>query len=96
MSGYIHLTRLTLKSGTDNREFTEYQVNYVVSGLTYAIAYDRDELAHFLIHKVPLSEPECAEVIEELDTVGHANLSDVNIPKNEAASMGMEVLPDDY
>jgi hypothetical protein len=95
MAGYLHITRLKSRTGTDSRVDVEYQVNYVIASKNYAIAFDEPELAMFLQHKVPLDDVETARILADLEVIGHANIGDVDIPEAEATSMGMEVLPDD-
>lgn len=96
MAGYIHITRLSVKTGTYDRTIPEYQVNYVKTGITYAIAFDEDELVEFLRHKVPLDDQEFEAVMTRLQETGHANIGDVDIPEQEASAMGMEMIPDDF
>ncbi len=96
MAGYIHITRLNNRTGTDNRPAVEYQVNYVSPSKSFAIAFDEVDLASFLTHKVPLDEVETAKILAQLQDFGHANIGDVDIPEAEASSMGMEQLPDDF
>jgi hypothetical protein len=96
MSGYIHITRLRARTGTDNRAVTDYQVNYVTSGVSYAASYDEEELTEFLRTKVPLDAAQCIAIITEVNNVGHANIADIHIPKSQASAMGMEQLPDDF
>jgi hypothetical protein len=96
MAGYIHITRLSRRTGTDDRSHFEYQVNYVTAGVTYAVAFGEEELAHFLQSKVPLNEVQTAKVLSDLQNTGNANIGDVDIPENEASSIGMEQLPDDF
>lgn len=95
MAGYIHITRLSSRTGTDNRDLVEYQVNYVTPSNSYAVAFDEVDLASFLNYRVWLDDVQTAKILAELGSVGHANIGDVDIPKNETSSIGFEQLPND-
>lgn len=92
MAGYIHIIRLSTRTGTHDISITDYQVNYVDSGISYAIAWNEDRLIEFLRVRVSLSEPETAEVLEQLHSTGRATVGDVDIPGSEATFMGMEMI----
>jgi hypothetical protein len=96
MAGYLKITRLSSKTGTYDRTVTDYQVNYTVGGVTYAVAWDDARLEEFLRKKVPLSAAEAVEIMAQLERSGRATIGDVNIPETEASSMGMEMIPDDF
>lgn len=96
MPGYIHITRLSARTGTDDAPLDAYQVNYNVSGVTYAVAWTEAELAEFLRLKVPLDDVDFENVMGRLRANGHANIDDVDIPEAEASAMGMEMMPDDF
>ena len=96
MAGYIHITRLSARTGTDGIPADIYQVNYSVSGVNYAVAWNELELTEFLRRKVPLDNVEFDNVMTRLHQTGHANIGEVDIPEAEATSMGMEMLPDDF
>lgn len=96
MAGYIHITRLSARTGTDDVPALTYQVNYNVSGVTYAIAWTEEELAEFLRLKVPLDGVESDAVMTRLHETGHANIPDVDIPESEVTHLGMEMMPDDF
>jgi hypothetical protein len=96
MPGYIHITRLSARTGTDNVPLESFQVNYNVSGVTYAVAWTEQELAEFLRLKVPLDDVEFEEVMRRLRENGHANIAEVDLPEAEASAMGMEMMPDDF
>jgi hypothetical protein len=95
MAGYLHIIRLSTRTGTHATTITEYQVNYVDSGMNYAVAWDEERLVEFLRFRVPLSESEIAEVLEQLHSTGRATIGDVEIPGTEATSMGMETINDE-
>lgn len=92
MAGYLHIIRLFTRTGTHDISITDYQVNYVDSGINYAIAWDEDRLMEFLRLRVPLSEHETAEVLDQLHSTGRATIGDVDIPGSEVTSMGMEMI----
>lgn len=96
MPGYIHITRLSARTGTDNIPLETYQVNYNVSGVTYAIAWTEEELADFLRLKLPLDHLDFEKVMTRLHENGHANIAEVDLPETEASAMGMEMMPDDF
>jgi len=96
MAGYIKLTRLARRTGTDNRDLAEYQVNYTVGGASYVIAYDDPKLREFLLRKVALDQHDFEAIIDQLRREGHATIGDVDISESEASSMGMEQVPDDF
>ena len=95
MSGYIHIIRLSTRTGTHDITFTDYQLNYVDSGQTHAVAWDEDRLVEFLRTRVPMSDVEIAKVLDDLHTFGRSTIGDVEIPGTEATSMGMQFISDD-
>jgi hypothetical protein len=95
MSGYIHIIRLSRRTGTHDVTITQYQLNYVESGTNYAISWDEERLIEFLRDRVPLSELETAQVLDELHNTGQATIGDVDIAGSEAASMGMQMINED-
>lgn len=96
MAGYLHITRLNNRTGTDSRVVVEYQVNYVTPSKNYAMAFDEIDLASFLTYKVPIDEVQTARILAELETAGHANIGNVDIPEAEASSIGFEQVSDDF
>ncbi len=74
---------------------TDYQVSYVDSGQTYAVAWDEERLVSFLRGRVALDEVEIAAVLDNLRTLGSATVGDVDIPGTEATSMGMQFISED-
>lgn len=96
MAGYIHITRLSARTGTDDLPLDTYQVNYSVGGITYVAAWSEEELSDFLRIRVPLEQDDFDAVMARLHESGHANIGDVDIPQNEASAMGMEMMPDDF
>ncbi len=96
MAGYIHITRLSARTGSDNLSADEYQVNYNTGGVTYAITWTEDQLAEFLRVKVPLEPTEFNKVMREVHEIGHANIGKVEISETEASALGMEMMPDDF
>jgi hypothetical protein len=95
MAGYIHIIRLSVRTGTHDVAVTDYQVNYVDSGMYYAVAWDEERLVEFLRFRVPLSEEEAAAVLEQLHSTGRATLGDIDIPGSEATSMGMQAIAEE-
>lgn len=96
MAGYLKITCLSRRTGTDSREVTDFQVNYTVAGFTYVTSFNEQELAGFLLNKVPLNPQEFDSIMTQLGRDGHATIGDVYIPLNEAASLGMEQVADDF
>ncbi len=95
MSGYIHIIRLSTRTGTHDITITDYQVNYVDSGQTYAVAWDEDRLVEFLRTRVPLGDIEIAKVLDDLHAFGRSTIGDVDIPGTEATSLGMQFISED-
>lgn len=95
MSGYLHIIRLSRRTGTHDAITTQYQVNYFDAGTNYGVAWDEDRLIEFLRNQVPLSEFECAQVLAELHASGSATIGDVDLPANEVTSMGMQMVSED-
>ncbi len=95
MSGYIHIIRLSTRTGTHDVTITDYQVNYVDRGQTYAVAWDEERLVDFLRARVPLDEVEIGRVLDDLHTTGRSTIGDVDIPGKEATSMGMQFISED-
>lgn len=95
MSGYVHIIRLYLKTGTHGVEISDYQVNYVDAGTNFAVSWDEDRLIEFLHGRVALAEVEVAEIIDQLHRTGSATVGDVDIPPNEATMMGMQMVSED-
>jgi hypothetical protein len=95
MAGYIHIIRLSARTGTHDVRITDYQVNYVDSGINYAVVWDEERLAEFLRLRVPLEEAETAQVLGQLNSTGRATIGDVEIRGNEATSMGMTMINDE-
>ena len=96
MSGYLKITRLSIKTGTHGIEQSDYQVNFTISGSSYVIAYDEDELIRFLKHKVALAEEEINLVMADLQATGHVTIGDVDMAEEEASAMGMKQNPEDF
>ncbi len=95
MSGYIHIIRLSTRTGTHDIVINDYQVNYVDSGQTYAVAWDEERLVAFLKGRVALDDSEIANVLDDLRTTGRATVGDVDLPGTEATSMGMQFICED-
>ncbi len=95
MSGYIHIIRLSTRTGTHDITITDYQVNYVDSGQTYAVAWDEDRLVEFLSTRVPLGDDEITKVLDDLHRFGRSTIGDVDIPGTEATSMGMQFISEE-
>ncbi len=95
MSGYIHIIRLSTRTGTHDILISDYQVNYVDSGQTYAVAWDEEKLVNFLRFRIPLDDAEIAKVLDDLRSTGKATIGDVDIPGTEATSIGMQFISED-
>jgi hypothetical protein len=95
MAGYVHILRLSTKTGTHDRVITEYQVNYVAGGVNYGVSWEEAHLIEFLRTKVPLDADETEKIISQLHSTGHAIVGDVDIPGPEASSMGMEMITEE-
>ncbi len=92
MAGYLHIIRLSTRTGTNDISFTDYQVNYVDSGINYAVAWDEERLVEFLRVRVLLDEAETTTVLDELNATGRATIGDVDLPGSEATMLGMETI----
>lgn len=95
MAGYLHIIRLSTRTGTHDITFTDYQVNYIDAGINYAVAWEEERLVEFLRDRVCLDETETTEVLDELNTTGRSTIGDVDLPGSEATMLGMEMIVDE-
>ncbi len=95
MAGYLHIIRLSTRTGTHDITFTDYQVNYVDAGINYAVAWDEERLVEFLRARLSLDGDETAQLLDQLNSTGRATVGDVDLPANEATMLGMEMIVDE-
>jgi len=94
MAGYMHITRLSKSTGTHDIVPSDYQVNYVDSGINYAASWGEERLVEFLRTKVALDEFEAAQVMSRLTEKGNVTIGDIELRAVEATSSGMEMISD--
>jgi hypothetical protein len=91
MSGSLHIFRRDVVNGSPF-----YQVNYNLSGRSFAIVLNPVDLDEFLGSIAALPEDIIADAIREVDASGKAHILDVEIPEGEAVGLGMLEAPSDF
>ncbi len=91
MSGSLHIFRRNVVNGSPF-----YQVNYNLTGRSFAIVLSPAELDEFLSVVAALPEDLVSAAIREVDTTGKAHILDVEISEGEAVGHGMLEAPSDF
>ena len=73
-----------------------YQVNYNLTGRSFAKVLDRNDLEEFLGGAAALSHDVVEEAVREVDNSGKAHILDVEISAGEVISHGMVATPSDF
>ena len=91
MSGSLHVFRRDVVNGEPL-----YQINYNLTGRTFAKVLDRDDLEEFLAVTAALPDDVVAAAIREVDDTGKAHILDVKISEGEVAGHGMLETPSEF
>jgi hypothetical protein len=91
MSGSLHVFRRDVVNG---QPF--YQINYNLTGRSFAKVLDRDELEEFLAVAAALPDDVVDEAFREIDNTGKAHILDVKISEGEVIGHGMVETPSDF
>lgn len=91
MSGSLHIFRRDVVNGSPF-----YQVNYNLTGRSFAKVLSPEDLDEFLSVTAGLTDDLIAAAIKEVDNTGKAHILDVEISEGEAVGDGMIETPSDF
>ncbi len=92
MSGSLHIFRRNVVNGTPF-----FQVNYNLAGRTFAKVLDGEgQLDEFLEVATALPEDLIAEAWKQLESIGVANIVDIDFGESKAVAHGMTAAPTDF
>ena len=95
MTGYIHIFRNEIATGTYGSSATEYQLTYTAGRNSWAGTFDETTLEEFLTSDVGLSAKNAAEAVVRARLHGNVTINDVDIPEHEAVARGLHQMPSD-
>jgi len=95
MAGYLHIFRVGTESQPHQKSVPEYQLTYNIGGCTFARSFDENALREFLAEEMAVDPRTVRNAMDELRSVGKTTISEVELPKNQAAALGLEQLPAD-
>jgi hypothetical protein len=95
MAGYIHIFRSNAATGTYGIGYPEYQLTYNTGTSSWARVFDEASLEEFLLSNLGLAEDTAGAVMDRARLHGNVTIADVDIPENEAGTMGMRQMPSD-
>jgi hypothetical protein len=89
MPGYAHITTLEAAEDSEGIHLRQYQFIYTDGGTSFAKALNEEELVQLLDHEIAVPADTLDRVLNELHTIGHSTIRDIEISENEAAAIGL-------
>jgi hypothetical protein len=97
METYAHIVAVGVADGTYGRKFSEYQITLNAGGVSWARTLEGDRaLVSFLESSLALRKDIVDEAVRKLSETGHAMISAVELPENEAPALGFQKTPIDF
>ena len=95
MTGYLHIFRSDVATGTYVRPVPEFQLTYTSGRHSWARTFDEDGLEEFLLSELALAPESTAEIMQRIRTDGNATIPDVSVSEEEMSAMKLLEMPSD-
>ena len=95
MTGYLHIFRSDVATGTFGRPIPEFQLTYTSGRQSWARTFDEESLEEFLVSELALTPEYTEEIMDRVRLQGNVTVPDIEIAEVEASAMRLHQMPSD-